>query len=260
MTPEQRRLKILEILLKKRDTTVEDLANFFKLSIPSIYKDLQTLKDENKVQKIYGSIRIVEPEESFYIFKKRFRENENIKKALAKEAIKLIKDDDTIAIDNSTTTYHIITGLINENKKKITIITNEAMILREDQILKNKNLNIFIVGGIYERDNCCLVGVDPNCFFPNLKINKFFFSTFGISERFGVMDSYLPQQIAVKEYFFNNSLDSYWLGSSEKFKISGALNWVGYDKLKTIITDEFIEEEIIKSLRNKGVEVITVNT
>jgi DeoR/GlpR family transcriptional regulator of sugar metabolism len=72
------------------------------------------------------------------------------------------------------------------------------------------------------------------------------------------MDSYLPSLISLKEQFFDNSFDQYWIGSSKKFNINGVINWVNFDRLKKVITDEYINQETINNLKIKGVEVLIV--
>ncbi|MCL6087625.1 MAG: DeoR/GlpR family DNA-binding transcription regulator [Actinobacteria bacterium] len=258
MLAEHRRKEILEILYNKNDTTAEELAKIYKKSVPTIYKDIKILEKQNQLKKIYGGVKIKIDEKGFYDFFKRVDENAKIKRALAKEAIKLIANNDIIAIDSSTTAHYIVEELKNEDEKNITIVTNSAALLCDYEFISKDNINIYIIGGFLEKKIASFLETDPKIFLPNVLINKFFFSTFGFSQEYGVMDSFMPNNCAIKKILSEKSQESICLISSDKFKISGVINWVNFDVIKKIITDEFIEEEIVRTLKEKGVEVIKV--
>jgi len=257
MLANQRREEILKILHKKSDVTAEELAKKFKKSIPTIYKDIKILEKQNQLEKIYGGVKIKIDETGFYNFFKRVNENVIIKRALAKEAVKLIENNDIIAIDSSTTAHYIAEELKNEGKH-ITLVTYSAALLSDYEFVSKDNINIYVIGGFLEKKIASFIEADPKIFIPNVLINKFFFSTFGISVNYGIMDSYMLQNCELKKSLFEMSKESICLVSSDKFKISGVINWINFDRLKKIITDEFIEDKIVKTLNEKGVEVIKV--
>ncbi len=258
MLAEDRRKKILEILMRKQDTTVEDLSGAFNKAIPTIYKDLKILEHNKKLKKVYGGVKIFDSklEKGFYDYYNRVEENKRIKSAISREAVKIIADGDIIAIDASTTAHYIIEELKNENKKNITIITNSAVVTNDNILLGKENINIFITGGLLEKKTACFLEANPKKILPDIQINKFFFSTFGFSLEEGVMDSFLPQNCRIKRAFFEMSLASYCLVSSDKFGVSGALNWAGLNEIKTIISDENIDKKIVKYLQDKNINTI----
>jgi len=256
MLAEQRRNKILEILLERSDTPAEEIAKVFNKSVPTIYNDIKVLERNNKLEKIYGGVKVKLAEIGFYDFFKRLNENARAKRALAREAVKFISNNDIVAIDSSTTAHYIIDELKNENEKNITLVTNSGAVLTDNEFIRKENINIFIIGGFLEKKIASFIEIDPKIMLPNVMINKFFFSSFGFSIEYGVMDSFMPNNCAVKKMLFEMSQESICLVSSDKFKISGVYNWLGFDKLKRIITDEFVEDDIYDALNEKNVEVI----
>lgn len=259
MNAAERRERILDYISKYRNANVEEIAAHFKIAVPTIYKDLKILVKNNQIEKTHGRIAVAKPEECFFQFNKRIDENEKIKRVLAVEAIKNINNGETIAIDSSTTAFHIIKMLPSSSIDNLTIVTNSIMILRENSIINNHNFNIIITGGFFERKNVSCVGigdiVNENLLI-NIKIDKFFFSCYGLSVESGIMDAFQPQLVKVKGYFFQKSLKQICVVSSDKFEINGTLNWISFDKLKTIITDENIKPETKNLLNEKGVDVI----
>ena len=78
-----------------------------------------------------------------------------------------------------------------------------------------------ITGGILEKKTASFLEINPKILFPNLIANKFFFSTFGFSLEYEIMDSFLPQNCAIKRTFFEICQESVCLIDSDKFKIDG---------------------------------------
>ena len=253
-----RRKKMLDLLSKKPNITVDELSQIYQKAIPTIYKDLKILERGRHLKKVYGGVRVLdsEIESGFYVYHKRVEERKEIKSAIVKEAVKLISDGDIIAIDASTTCSYFINELKNENNKNIAIVTNSIFFIRDDVFLNKENIKIFITGGVLEKKTACFLDIKPKTLFPDLIPNKFFFSTLGFSLEYGVMDSFLPQNCAIKRAFFEMCQASFCLIDSDKFTINGVLNWAGLKEIKTIITDENIDNKIVKYLKGKGIELI----
>jgi len=258
MLAKVRRKIILDLLLKKPNITIDELSKIYRKATSTIYKDLKILEREGHLKKFYGCVRMLNPEieKGFYDYYKRTEERKKIKKALAKEAVRLISDGDTIAIDASTTCSYMIGELKKENNKNITIATNSIIFLRDEVLLNKENIKFIINGGILEKKTASFLEVSPKTSFPNLIANKFFFSTFGFSLEYGVMDSFLPQNCAIKRTFFEICQESFCLIDSNKFEIEGALSWAGLKEIKTIITDENIDNKKIKFLGDIGIKLI----
>ncbi len=253
-----RRKKIFDLLSKKPDITVDELSQIYQKAIPTIYKDLKILERDRYLKKVYGGVRIFNPEieKGFYDYYKRVEERKEFKRAIAKEAVKLINDGDIVAIDASTTCSYIINELKNENNKNITILTNSIIFIKDEALINKENIKFFITGGILEKKIACFLGINPKTLFPDLIANKFFFSTFGFSLEYGVMDSFLPKNCAVKRAFFEMCQASFCLIDSDKFNVNGVMNWAGLEEIKTIVTDENIDNKIIKYLSDKGIKII----
>ncbi len=253
MIPEDRRKKILGLLKDRKDLTPEFLSEKLNISIPTIYRDLDILEKENNIRKVYGGIKLIENNQVEKNYYKRFEKNKKLKKAIAREAVKLIKDGETIILDESST-VHYLAEEITRLDLNLTIITNSILIMPE--FVNINKIKIISTGGILNQEICGLVGPITQNTISQFRADKCFFSSAGISSEAGVLDAYIPESISVKESFLKISDEVICLVDSEKFNKSGAVNYINFDRLKKIITDELLDKEIIKMLGKKGVEVI----
>jgi DeoR family glycerol-3-phosphate regulon repressor len=230
------------------------LSDKFNRSIPTIYKDLDVLEEQNELKKIYGGIKILNLSgiDNFY---KRMKINSNLKEKIAREAIKLIQNEEIIALDASTTSYYLAKEIIKDINRKVLVATNSGLILSDRDLIYNKNIDFISTGGYLNKEVSCFVrGNEMD--FSELQISKFFFSSYAFSEEYGVMDSFIPDANRIKKFFSEVSNELVCLVDSTKFNKNGYMNWINIKKINKIIIDDGINEEITKKLKSIGMEVL----
>lgn len=252
MNSYERRKKLLEIIKSNKNITVEEISKKLKISIPTVYRDLDILEKENNIKKFYGGFKLLENNEFERNYYKRYDIHKNEKKAIAKEAVKLINDNETIVLDESTTT-HYLAEEIRKMDIRLTVVTNSILILT--LFINNPNINTVSTGGVVNKEIAGLVGNIAENSISAFIADKFFFSSAGISKDIGVMEAYIPDNIRMKRCFFKISRKSICLVDSSKFMKRGTVNWINYDQLKHIITDENIEKDILDEIKIKNVNV-----
>lgn len=141
----QRRSEILELVVENRSAQVDQLAEHFGVSKMTIHRDLNRLQERGLVRRIHGGVtaeKSVSYESSFQF---RMLQANAEKTRLAREAAEFVSPGDTIVLDDSTTTYHILDFI--EGIEPLTVLTNSlATIVR----LKDRNnINLIGIGGTY---------------------------------------------------------------------------------------------------------------
>jgi len=119
-----RRAKILEELDLKGQVTVSDLSKKYSISPVTIRNDLAHLEKQNMLIRARGgAIKVkyyrLEIDPSLSEKQKEFLKE---KQKIAKAAVKLVEEGDTIVLDSGSTTSEIAKTL--EQFKRLTIITN----------------------------------------------------------------------------------------------------------------------------------------
>ncbi len=256
MDPLERRNKIIDFLNENGGKiSVKGLVKKIPISKSGLYKDLNILENQRLIKKHYGFIELIDLEQRQTNFYMRLQKNAEKKKAIAKAAVKLIEDGDTIFLDGSTTVFYFSEELKRSSFKNITIITNSINIPKEFLLIDN--FNIINTGGILNKDLSTFGGsIWEQIVRENFYANKFFFSSSGISLEVGILDDYTLSEVNMKKVFSSKSTKNICLIDSEKFSVKGAANWISFDNIDTLITDEDIDEKILHLLKNKNIELI----
>ncbi len=254
MTVRERRTKIIKLLEENSSLSVKDLAKEFKVSAPTLYKDLDSLESEKLILKSYGEIQLLKEDKYKHDFFRQLKVDQESKKTIAARALELISDGETIFMDASTTTFYLCRELKKSRLKNLTIVTNSAFIPTE--LIMQEQFRIVCVGGYLDRASAEFISSHPEQYLGNIHGNTSFFSVRAVSPEKGVLDYYNPNDIRTKNLFLENADRAVCLADSTKFSKAGTVNWVGYDRLKTIVTDPKISPEIVASLRKKGVQVL----
>ena len=254
MTVRERRSKILQLLETHSSLSVKELAREFNVSTPTLYKDLDNLEQEKLIIKSYGGIQLLREDKYRHDFFQQLKVEHERKQEIAARAVKLISDGETIFLDASTTTYYLARELKTSKLKNLTIVSNSAFIPTE--LIMQEQFRIICVGGFLERSSAEFISSHPEQYLVNIHGNTFFFSVRAVSPEKGVLDYYNPNDIRIKNLFLENADRAVLLVDSTKFSKPGTVNWVGYDRLHTIITDKKAPVEVISGLKSAGVTVL----
>jgi DeoR/GlpR family transcriptional regulator of sugar metabolism len=257
MNARERRERILTILKKNDVLSVKELSKQFEVSVPTLYKDLDILEQKRFIHKSYGEIRLIEEDKYRHNFFEQLQVREESKRKIAQKALTFITDGQTVFLDASTTTFYLCQELKKSNHlKNVTVVTNSLFIPTE--LLMNEHFRIVCIGGYLERSSAEYISAHPERFIEDIHGNTFFFSVRSLSPEKGVLDYYNPNDIRTKQMLFENADSAICLADSTKFSNGGTINWVGYDRLRTIVTDDEITPEVLSMLQEKDVTVFIV--
>jgi len=150
MRPQQRQLKIIDILRRAGRVSVDELVAEFNASAETIRRDLSVLASSGKIQKVHGGALLPSNQQGEGPFQQRMAENIAAKRFIAEKASKLISAGDTLLIDTGSTTLIFAEEIAAI--KDLTVITNSVEIAKIIATVKN-NSTVFLLGGEYHSDN-----------------------------------------------------------------------------------------------------------
>src|SRR3954454_12133809 len=103
---------ILTALRSSRRVAVSDLARQLRASTFSIRKDLDGLERRSLLRRVRGGA-VGAGGSNEGSFETRLRDSRTAKQAIARAAAAVVHDGDVIAIDSSTTAFHLACELLN---------------------------------------------------------------------------------------------------------------------------------------------------
>jgi DeoR family transcriptional regulator of aga operon len=254
MPPSERRHRILELLERRGRLSVRELTREFKVSAPTLYKDVEALARDRRVETSYGEIRLPAHDRYKHDFFDRLGAGRAQKAHIARIAARLVKSGDTLFLDASTTTFYLCDELKRRGFRELTLVTNSLFIPVE--FLMHPAFRVITLGGVLDRETAAFAPAHPERNLERLHADLSFFSAAAVDPQAGVMDAYILNDVRIKELFFENADRTICLADSGKFRNKGTVNWIGFDRLRTIVTDPGIDPETLARLREQGVEVL----
>ncbi len=251
MLPQQRREKILDLIREDGHAKVQQLSNIFKVTEVTIRQDLEKLENEGFIEREHGGAYLKNIGLNVKNIVLQNQENLPEKAAIAKKALELINDGDTIILDSGSTTTEIA-KLIN-GFKNLTVITNSlniALILGVDP-----EINLVVTGGEFKAPTLSLTGQKAADFFDGLHVDKLFLATAGITLKAGLTYPSISD-IVVKRAMIESANTVYLVADSSKIGKSSFASLGALSLIDFLITDSKINEADSKMLKNNDIKMI----
>lgn len=254
----ERKRLILSQLQQNGRIEVSSLANKFNVSKETLRKDLRELESEQLLRRVHGgavsanTLILDDHRSSSY----REYQNSDEKIKICKKAATLVRDQDTIFIDNSSTNYHLIQYI--DPKLHITVITNSIKVLLYSTYLESHNFTFISVGGIFRKDFYSLVGDDAlsaiNKYHPNIA----FLSCYGIGKN-GVLYDISMYETGLKKAAMSIADRVVLNADHTKMNIAGGALLSTLEDVDCLVTDKNPDSEYLENLRRFGTSLIVAN-
>ncbi len=225
----RRQQEILELLKKHGYVSTINLAKATFSSTPTIRRDLMALEAAGYIVRNHGGA-ILLPEDATVTpadFRKIDRRAE--KQQLCAAAIKLLKEHQTIFIDESTTLLPLAKML--SSFKNMIVVTNNTDVL---PALKNSSLELYCTGGKCNNNNN-FIGRFTEEFISRFNYDVCLFSSTGITSDGRIMDKN-EHKVGIVEAILKHSKEKIYLCDQSKIDKCAKFNIVDACQLTTIIT------------------------
>lgn len=250
MFPLERQKKIIEILMIKKVQKLPELAEALNISLDTLRRDVTLLDKQGKIKKIYGGIKLVEPEFAESPMDERMVGHLEEKKMIAEKCSGYINDGDCIYLDSGSTTYQIAKYI--KHKKNLTVITNSIPVVNE---LMNSAVELIIIGGKVRLNEQSVIAYDYLFNFSGLNILKAFICASGITVEKGISDYNLEEALTRKK-IIELSKEIYVAADHTKFGKDVTIGIAPLDKIDYIITDSGLNRNWLQQFRNERTNLI----
>jgi DeoR family transcriptional regulator, glucitol operon repressor len=245
MTNENRKIHILNQLAEHKYMKVTELAKILNTSPSTIRRDLNEMSKTGLLIRHHGGASIIESTLHDMDYDIKVSKNYNLKFYIAKEAAKLIYDNETIFLGSSSLT-EIMAPYITA--KNLTIITNSLNIIR---FLKNKtDCKLIILGGIFIPKAETIEGLITNKQLSSMHYDKSFLGANGIDFNYGI-SSITEFETNSKIIAIRNSTKTFFLCEHTKFNKSTTYKVTNLNEITGIITDDKIPKDVYDKYKTK---------
>lgn len=252
MLSQERQEKIMGLLQDKRSVKASELSKYFGVSIETIRRDLDYLKKEGQLTKVYGGAileKVVAQEQNLIL---RASTNHALKQEIARIACRFVEEGQSIAMDSSTTNLEIA-KMLKKNFDRLTVITNGIDIAME--LRDKEHFNTVLTGGTLRVGEVCLVGGLAEEFLDKFHIDKVFASVSGISISNGFTD-YGLGEYHVKMKMIERAREVIVPADSSKFDVISLIKVGNLDLCNFIITDSRLNENVLQKYQENKVRIV----
>lgn len=251
VTYEDRREKILHQLELEGKVKVHILAEQLEVSAETIRRDLDRLEKEGKLRKVYGGAVKSRAEHIEPSFTSRSQTWTEEKAAIGQLAASLVKDGETILLDNGTTTIEVMRYL--KDRSHITVITHSLPVLNlAMEIFQGK---IIYIGGDMDRTKQATTGPLTEMLLEQFKVNKAFISVGGISLTDGITD-YDLDEAYISRKMLERAEEGIVLADHSKLGVTTFAKLAKLEDISMVITDRGCSQEWVDNLSARGIEVL----
>ncbi|MBP1755038.1 MAG: transcriptional regulator, DeoR family [Firmicutes bacterium] len=248
MLPAERQLKIIDLISKNGSVQVDELAKMLDVSLMTIRRDLEKMKQEGKIDRCHGGA-IVKREVPYT--EKRVLETEG-KNRIAEQCLKLIKKGQIIYLDAGTTTYEIAKEI--KEVPNLTVITNDLEIAR---LFMESNANLILCGGVVQKSTGSMIGAIANMMMDNFRVDIAFMGAQSIDDQYNVLTPTMDKAV-MKQTICKNAKEKYLVVDSTKFGRQALIKINHFSDYTAVITNKGFTPEEEKKLREMRATVITV--
>lgn len=243
-----------EIILKKlKDTgkvNVQELSDELSVSEVTIRKDLRLLEDKNLLFRTHGGATLSNPYTSDRPVSEKAKIQAKEKELIAKKAVKLIGDNDSIILASGTTVSALAREIYSQDR--LTVITSSLDVSLT--LSGRENIEITQLGGQLRPSSNSVVGPYAEQFLNNITCGILFLGVDGVDLEYGLTTTNL-MEASLNQKFIDISQYTVVLADHTKFGKRGFGRICTIDSIQHIITDAQTPQSIIKDLERKGIRV-----
>lgn len=232
-----RRNLIVELLREQGSVVVTDLAKRLNVSEVSIRTDLRILEEQNLLTRFHGGAGLPQNQDNETFLDDRYLISSDPKTQIAKAAVALVKEGDTIILDSGSTTMIIANELLKV--KNITVITNNlpAAFVLSDSV----DITLVICGGYVRHKTRSMHGSLTEESLRGIRADIMFVGADGVDPKVGLTT--FNEGYGISTVMANASAKVVGVVDSTKFNRNGFNLVLPMSKLNLLITDSNLPEK-----------------
>ncbi|PHV72114.1 DeoR family transcriptional regulator [Sporanaerobium hydrogeniformans] len=250
----ERQKRIIEQIEKEESVKVIELSKAFDVTEETIRRDLEKLEKQGILKRTYGGAVLEtsngkEAEDT--PFNTRVKQNITGKQKIALAVASLLKDNEVVMLDPSTTCLEIAKRI--DKEKHLTVITNSISVLSE--LSNHEALNILSTGGTLRKRSLSLIGPTAKDNIRNYYADKAVISCKGADLHRGLMDTN-ELEIEIKKAMISCAKEIILAIDSTKIEKKSMYKLMELKEVDYIVVDAPLSEEWVRYCKDNTIQAI----
>jgi DeoR/GlpR family transcriptional regulator of sugar metabolism len=245
----ERHREILALLSEKGSARVTELAQRFEVTEETIRRDLDKLEADGQLARSHGGAVAVQSSERESPHWQREFLNPKEKEAIAREAVKLISENDVIILDASSTAWFVARRI---PQVPLTVITNSMYSTLA--LAEHRDCKLISPGGTLTQVSMSFVGSDAQQTLRRYHARKSFLSCRGLDLERGACDI-SEEQAMMRRVMMEIADERILLVDSSKLGARALSVIAPVKQFSRIITDDQANPDFCRAVEERGVPV-----
>ncbi|MDY6268377.1 MAG: DeoR/GlpR family DNA-binding transcription regulator [Selenomonadaceae bacterium] len=249
MLPEERQKMIVQLVNEHGSVSVKELSARFALTEDSIRKDLTLLQKNGLLKKTYGGALKLMPDEDHFVSQRKPKYRAE-KQRIAKKALQLLHDGETIFLDISTTNIELA-KFLKTSGLSLTVVTNMVDVMTT--MAGDEHNRLIFIGGTFSEGCDGFVGALTNRELAHYHFDRAFLGVVGLDLARQQATTYTPEDATTKEAILSASAESWLLLETRKLRKAGPHVFSDLRDVTGVLTEKELDEETAARLAALGI-------
>src|SRR5687767_2764528 len=242
-TPERQK-QILYLLSHQRRLRVSEIVKQFSISEATARRDLESLAQQGKAQRVHGGVIAVEQAPPELPILEREGEQSNEKARIGRLTADLVADRETIFLGSGTTVLEVARNL--RNRKNLTVITNSLPVL--NMLAGTEDITVISLGGMLRESELSFIGHITEQALAEVRVDKVIMGTRGVSLEHGLTNDYL-QETLTDRAILKIGREIIIVADYTKVNRVSTVLLAPLTSLDTLVTDGKVDKKFIQALK-----------
>ena len=251
MKKSERRTHILRLLRENENVTLQDIALALDVSISTARRDLDELVKARLIRRKSGRAEIVTPPGEEISFALRATDNEDEKRRIARAALDLVQNGETIYISSGSTALEF--ACLLPGQRRLTVITNALRVA--NALVDKSGIDLIVLGGAVRPDEQTLHGHLTELGAQQFRADKMFYGIQAISLRHGLTHSQIVE-VNTDRVIARSVNQVIVLADHTKFGKVAPVLVLPLSEINVIVTGLEIAREIVEELEASQIRVV----
>ncbi len=246
-----RQLQIRQLLERQQRISVADICSTFDISEATARRDLETLANQGKLQRVHGGaivIALAPPEQPIL---QRQNEQAEDKIRIGQAAAALVQTGETVFLGSGTTVLEAARAL--RGRSDLTVITNSLPVV--NALAGAGEITVICLGGMLRTSEFSFIGHITEQALTEVRADKVFIGTRAISLEHGLTHEYLPETMTDRA-ILKAGTEIIVLADHTKFGRAATVLLAPLESIHTLVTDKQTPQDFIKAVQARGLRVV----
>lgn len=211
---------------------VSELASMLHVAEATVRRDLARLANAGLIRRTHGGAMLLSADTAEISLGMRVADRKREKNLIGRLAAGLVKDGDTIFLDSSSTTLHMVPYL--RSRVGVTVITNGLQTALD--LSGCQGIRVFVTGGLLREHARSFAGVAAIENIRRYTAGKVFFSCRAVDFKLGMTDTD-EEEALIRREMLACSREGILLADTGKFGDRKPFTICRWDRIHVLVTD-----------------------